>query len=57
LYCLYFVIQLTTLMLVWAGEFSCWLILVRSFVFFVVGCPGHLLWWKKADLHHDGGNT
>jgi hypothetical protein len=49
-------------MLVWTVEFSCRLILVRPGVLglllaILVTYSGDTTWWKKADLHHDGGNT
>ena len=46
---------MTTLTLVRMFEFQFQLIVLRP-MFFVVGSPAHVTWWKKADLHHDGGN-
>jgi hypothetical protein len=42
MFLIYILTQLTTLMLVWSVEFSCWLIL-EGVVFFVAGYPVHVL--------------
>jgi len=59
LYCLYFVTQLTTLVLVWTvimftdfGEALCYLLLAM-----LADYSSIEIGWKKADLHHDGGST
>ena len=50
--CLHFVIQLTTLMLVWTVEFSCWLIFVsrRALCCWLSWqLTMETVWWKTAD--------
>jgi len=34
------------------GEAACSLLLAILATYW-----GNAIWWKKADLHHDGGNT
>jgi len=53
------VTHLTTLVMVCGRlSFSCWLILVRPHVLpFLATYCGNAVWWKKAELRHDGGSA
>lgn len=57
-YCLQFVMQPTTFMLVAVfmladfGEVTCVLLLANLATY-----SGNTNWWKKVDTHHDGDNT
>jgi hypothetical protein len=48
-------------MLVWTVEFSRWLIFgeasFSSLLAILANYSGKAIWWKKAELHHDGGST
>jgi hypothetical protein len=47
--------------LVWTVEFSCWLIFgeasCSSLLAILATYSGNAVWWKKDEIHHDGGST